>query len=72
MDSTQQLSPVQSGSLKEQKKLWLYTPQGFSMNRERYPLLVVFDGDRNVMWVPRILDNLIAKRDSPLSRDHDR
>lgn len=60
-----EVTTVQSGSLKEQKKLWLYTPQGFSMNADRYPLLVVFDGDRNVMWVPRILDNLIAKKEIP-------
>jgi enterochelin esterase-like enzyme len=51
---------IQSAILKGEKKLWVYTPKDFSKSGDRYPLLVLFDGDRNVMWMPRILDNLIA------------
>jgi enterochelin esterase-like enzyme len=56
---------IQSAILKSQKKIWIYTPRGFSNGGERYPLLIVFDGDRNVMWIPRILDNLIAQKKIP-------
>lgn len=52
---------IYSGRLKANKKLWVYTPFHFSNKHERYPLLVVFDGDRNVMWIPKILDILIAQ-----------
>jgi enterochelin esterase family protein len=58
---------IQTEFLKGEKKLWVYTPHGFSKSGDRYPLLVLFDGDRNVMWMPRILDNLIAqKRIAPM------
>ena len=52
---------IHSEYLKGEKKLWIYTPAGFRKHGDRYPLLVVFDGDRNVMWVPEILDVLIAQ-----------
>jgi len=53
---------IHSDSLRKDKKLWVYTPAGFSKERgERYPLLLVFDGDRNVEWTPKILDVLIAR-----------
>jgi enterochelin esterase-like enzyme len=51
-----------SGILKNEGKLWIYTPSGFSKLGARYPLLVLFDRDRNVKWVPAILDNLIAQK----------
>lgn len=60
-----EITKIQSGILKDEKKLWVYTPPGFSANGDRYPLLVLFDGDRNVMWMPKILDNLIAKKQIP-------
>ena len=56
---------IQSGILKTEKKLWIYAPRGFVKTGDRYPLLVLFDGDRNVMWMPRILDNLIAEKKIP-------
>ena len=56
---------IHSEYLKGEKKLWIYTPAGFRKHGDRYPLLVVFDGDRNVMWVPEILDVLIAQRRIP-------
>lgn len=31
---------------------------GFARTGERYPLLVLFDGDRNIFWIPKILDIL--------------
>jgi enterochelin esterase-like enzyme len=58
---------IPSAYLKKDKKLWVYTPVGFRIptdsrkESDRYPLLVVFDGDRNVEWIPKILDVLIAK-----------
>lgn len=60
-----EITKIQSGILKDEKKLWVYTPPGFSAKRDRYPLMVLFDGDRNVMWMPKILDNLIAKKQIP-------
>lgn len=56
---------IQSGILKARKKLWIYTPRDFSESGAPYPLLILFDGDRNVMWIPRILDNLIAQKRTP-------
>jgi enterochelin esterase-like enzyme len=52
---------IHSENLAAEKKLWIYTPAGFTRDGGRYPLLVLFDGDRNVMWLPRILDVLIAQ-----------
>lgn len=57
-----QVTAIPSGYLKGAKKLWIYTPAAYSPSGDRYPLLVLFDGDRNVMWVPKILDNLIAQK----------
>lgn len=56
---------IQSGILKTEKKLRIYAPRGFVKTGDRYPLLVLFDRDRNVMWMPRILDNLIAEKKIP-------
>ena len=61
------VTSIPSAYLKKDKKLWVYTPVGFRIptdsrkESDRYPLLVVFDGDRNVEWIPKILDVLIAK-----------
>ncbi|MGA3238024.1 MAG: enterochelin esterase [Bryobacteraceae bacterium] len=54
-----------SAILKNERKLWIYTPAGFSKSGAPYPLLALFDGDRNVKWVPAILDNLIARKRIP-------
>jgi enterochelin esterase-like enzyme len=59
------VASIRSAYLKGEKKVWIYTPAGYSSGRDRYPLLVVFDGDRNVMWLPRILDNLIRQKQIP-------
>jgi enterochelin esterase family protein len=56
---------LQSTILKNGHKLWLYTPYGYSTAAAPYPLLVLFDGDRNVKWIPAILDSLIADRKIP-------
>ncbi len=55
------VTAIHSESLKDEKKIWVYTPAGFRKSGDRYPLLVVFDGDRNVLWIPKILDVLIAQ-----------
>ena len=59
------IAAVSSAYLKGEKKVWVYTPVGYSARREPYPLLVLFDGDRNVEWLPRILDNLIRQEQIP-------
>jgi enterochelin esterase-like enzyme len=56
---------LRSGILRNERKLWIYTPSGFSKSGAPYPLLVLLDGDRNVKWVPAILDNLIAQKRIP-------
>lgn len=56
---------IHSESLKEEKKLWIYTPADFAKQGAPYPLLVLLDGDRNVNWIPRILDTLIAEKRIP-------
>lgn len=55
------LTAIHSEYLKGEKKLWIYTPAGITRDGDRHPLLVLFDGDRNVMWIPKILDVLIAQ-----------
>jgi enterochelin esterase-like enzyme len=56
---------IHSALLNTDKNLWVYTPPGFARIGKRYPLLVLFDGDRNVMWIPKILDILIAQGKIP-------
>jgi enterochelin esterase-like enzyme len=56
---------IPSDFLKTDKRIWVYTPPRFSQSGARYPLLVVFDGDRNVLWIPKILDLLIAQGKIP-------
>jgi len=60
-----ELTSIDSALLRNKKRIWIYTPAGFVRAGERYPLLVIFDGDRNVRWIPRILDLLIAHRQIP-------
>jgi enterochelin esterase-like enzyme len=49
------------------RKVWVYTPPGFSVTGERYPLLVMLDGPAYVSLVPLpvMLDNLIAAKSIP-------
>lgn len=54
-----------SAILRNERDLWVYTPRGFSTNHGRYPLVVLFDGTRNVKWIPEILDYLIARKQIP-------
>ncbi|HXE09534.1 MAG TPA: enterochelin esterase [Acidobacteriaceae bacterium] len=56
---------IHSELLHRDKKLWVYTPAGFHNGHEQYPLLVLFDGDRNSMWMPKVLDLMIARRQIP-------
>jgi enterochelin esterase-like enzyme len=48
--------------LGNERPIWIYTPHGFSTNKEPYGLLVLSDGGLyvNTARVPTILDNLIA------------
>jgi enterochelin esterase family protein len=56
---------IHSDILRRDKKLWVYTPASFSQEHAPYPLLVLFDGDRNRMWMPKVLDLMIARRQIP-------
>ncbi len=58
-------SKFRSSILNNERDLWIYTPHGFSAAGAPYPLLVLFDGDRNVKWMPEILDYLIAQKQIP-------
>ncbi len=60
-----EVSKFRSAILGNERRVWIYTPHGFSAAGGRYPLLVLFDGDRNVKWIPAILDYLIARRQIP-------
>jgi len=56
---------LHSTFLDRDKKLWVYTPPGFKKSHRPYPLLVLFDGDRNSMWMPKLLDLMIAHGQIP-------
>jgi len=56
---------IYSALLKTEKKIWVYTPATFARAGRPYPLVVLFDGDRNVLWIPKALDLLIAQRKIP-------
>jgi enterochelin esterase family protein len=56
---------IHSALLNRDKKLWIYTPPRFQPHRREYPLLVLFDGDRNSMWMPKVLDLMIARHQIP-------
>lgn len=59
------VTSIRSTYLGTEKKLWVYTPPDFRPGGRRYPLLVAFDGDRNVDWIPKLLDVLIARHRIP-------
>ncbi len=53
--------------LNNDRQVWIYTPAGYSTDREPYPFLLLFDGNIFTSWVPgpTILDNLIAEERIP-------
>lgn len=64
------LSPFyfKSSCLKNKREIWVYTPPGYSNKGERYPLLIVLDGQAytsDLIPGPTILDNLIAEGEIP-------
>src|SRR5215469_4030033 len=54
-----------SAILNNDRDLWIYRPNGFSRSGGPYALLVLFDGARNVKWMPEIFDYLIARKQIP-------
>lgn len=54
---------LSSSILKNERKIWVYTPAGYDPQGPNYDLLVLFDGMEFIrsIPVPVILDNLIAK-----------
>jgi enterochelin esterase-like enzyme len=56
---------IHSALLRKEKRVWVYTPAASVRAGEHYPLVVLFDGDRNVLWIPKVLDVLIAQRKIP-------
>lgn len=58
----------ESEQLANSRRLWVYTPPGYdAVGAERYPLLVMLDGQVYARQIPlaTILDNLIAAGDIP-------
>lgn len=51
-----------SAALGNQRSVWVYTPPGYTASAGPYPLLIQFDGDGWIEFIPTptILDNLIA------------
>jgi len=58
---------IASAILKNERKVWVYTPADYTPGGERYPLLVAFDGEAytKLVPVPVILDNLAATKRIP-------
>jgi enterochelin esterase-like enzyme len=53
--------------LKNKRRLWVYTPPGYSSDGEPYRLLVLFDGRQYIEATPTptILDNMVADGSIP-------
>jgi enterochelin esterase-like enzyme len=51
-----------SALMGNERNVWVYTPPGYEGTKQRYPLLVAFDGGMALARIPthRILDNLTA------------
>jgi enterochelin esterase-like enzyme len=51
-----------SDILKNERRIWIYTPPGYIHDGEPYDLLILFDGRAYLVFVPTptILDNLLA------------
>jgi len=58
---------VASGSLGAERRVWVYTPPGYSDASAGYDLLVVFDGReyQSEIPLPATLDTLLAERKAP-------
>jgi enterochelin esterase family protein len=54
---------LKSTLLNNERKVWIYTPPGYTSSGDRYGLMFVFDGYAYTLLVPTpvILDNLIAR-----------
>lgn len=50
--------------LNNQRRIWVYTPNGYKENNDAYPLLVLTDGHTYVNWLSAVtvLDKLIHKQ----------
>jgi enterochelin esterase-like enzyme len=54
---------ITSTLLQNERRLWVYTPPGYSTSAAPYPVLLLFDGDEyagRYIPTPTILDNLLA------------
>ncbi|WP_425445853.1 enterochelin esterase [Dethiothermospora halolimnae] len=58
---------MSSSLLNNERRIWIYTPSGYSKNSKPYHLLLTFDGFTYTQTIPTptILDNLIAKEEIP-------
>ncbi|HET9709970.1 MAG TPA: alpha/beta hydrolase-fold protein [Gemmatimonadales bacterium] len=59
---------VYDSAYQRPRRLWVYTPPGFSAGTATtYPLIVAFDGDeyRDTMPLPQVLDTLLAMHRAP-------
>jgi len=58
---------IKSLILDNERSLWIYTPPQYGRNKNRFGVLVLFDGPAYKDWVPTptILDNLIAEKRIP-------
>jgi enterochelin esterase-like enzyme len=62
-----EMERFRSDVLKNERRIWIYTPPGFSKSSQSYPLLILFDGWSYLkrVPVPTILDNLLAQHRIP-------
>lgn len=62
-----ELHRLRSRNIGDERRIWIYTPSGYTPNRNRYALLVLSDGwfYTSVIPTPIILDNLIAQGKIP-------
>jgi enterochelin esterase-like enzyme len=58
---------VRSQILNNERRVWVYTPVGYTASREPYGLLVLFDGFDSLytMLTPTMLDNLVRANKIP-------
>ncbi len=58
---------LHSQILENERRVWVYTPAGYTMGGERYGLLLLFDGSvyKERIPTPTILDNLVCEGKIP-------
>jgi len=58
---------VKSLILKNERTVWVYTPPDYALEKQKYGMLILFDGPAYKDWVstPTILDNLISEKRIP-------